>query len=127
MAKNNFTKAVNSFFEKIKVTKTFRRKSEMCSGDAFLVTVTYNGKSCRFMFHDNYRNESSKEEILYCLLSDAEAFDYSLNYGDFAYVYGYKLCTKARKAYNGCKRQSERLHKLFTDEEIALLSMIVNE
>lgn len=125
MAKNNFTKAVNSFYDKIHVKKTYLTKSDMCTGNKYRVTVYYNGKRCSFTFHDNYMNKSKKKELLYCLLLDAQAFDYNMDIYDFASSFGYKQCRDAEKAYAGCKRQSERLHKLFTDEEIALLSMIV--
>lgn len=128
MAKtNNFTKAVNSFFDKIHVKKTYLTKSDMCTGNKYRVTVSYNGKRCSFTFHDNYMNKSKKKELLYCLLLDAECYENSIDIYDFADAYGYKHTAEAEKAYAGCKRQYERLHKLFTDEEIELLTMLVNE
>ena len=121
---NNFTKAVNSFIDKISCHKTRVGKSQMCSGDKFLVTLTYKGKRCSFVFHDNFRNASKKEDFLYCLYLDAEAFDNNIDIYDFADSFGYKGCKDAEKAYEGCRKQSERLHRLFTDEEIALLAML---
>ena len=127
MAKNNFTKALNSFYDKITWQKTYMGKSNMTSGNKYFITIYYNGKRCSFVFHDNYMNQSKKKELLYCLLLDAECYDESTDIYYFADAYGYKHTAEAEKAYAGCKRQSERLHRLFTDEEIALLSMIVNE
>lgn len=128
MAKtNNFTKAVNSFYDKITWQKTYMSKSDKTSGNKYFITIYYNGKRSSFVFHDNYMNQSKKKELLYCLLLDAECYENSIDIYDFADAYGYKHTAEAEKAYEGCKRQSERLHKLFTDEEIALLSMIVNE
>ena len=121
---NNFTKAVNSFIDKIHCRKTYLRKSTMTTGNAYLVTLTYKGKRCSFVFHDNFRNASKKEDFLYCLYLDAEAFDNNVDIYNFADSFGYKQCRDAEKAYEGCRKQSERLHKLFTEEEIALLAML---
>ena len=58
---NNFTKAVNSFIDKIHCRKTYLRKSTMTTGNAYLVTLTYKGKRCSFVFHDNFRNARRKK------------------------------------------------------------------
>lgn len=127
MAKNNFTKAVNSLFDRIGCQKTYMSKSDMCSGNKYFITISYKDKHIGFVFHDNYLNQSSKKDFLYCLIDDARAFENCRNLVEFMREFGYTEASKARKAYNGCMKQSERLHKLFTDEEIALLSMIVSE
>ena len=121
---NNFTKAVNSFIDKIGFQKTYMDKSMMCSGNKYFITLSYKGQRASFVFHDNYLNRSTKQDIISCLVSDAKAYEQALDLYDFCCEFGYMDRQKARKAYEGCRKQSERLHRLFTDEEIALLAML---
>ena len=126
---NNFTKACNKLLDRIICLKEDLGKSEKTSGNAYKISLYY--KRCKvqrqisFVYHDNYKNESSKKDFLYALISDAEAYEMAENYGDFAYSYGYKLGPESRKVYNGCKKQYKLLHWMFNEEEIRLLSMIV--
>lgn len=108
----------------IKCTKNYAGKSDMCSGDKFRVTLTYKGKRCSFVFHDNYKNASKKKDFLYCLYLDAMAYEQSRDVFEFAREYGYADWKEARKPYSACKAQSERLHKLFNEAEIDILSEI---
>ena len=121
---NNFTKAVNSFIDKISCHKTRMGKSEMTSGNKFHITLMYKGKRCSFVFHDNFRNASKKEDFLYCLYLDAQAFEGVEDLREFMNEFGYTDFKKAGVVYSKCAKQSERLHRLFTDEEIALLAML---
>ena len=121
---NNFTKAVNSFIDKIHCRKTYLRKSTMTSGNAYMVTLSYKGKRCSFVFNDNYGNASDKEDFLYCLVLDAQSFEGVEGLKEFKNEFGYNSYREAGKAYSACCRQSLRLHRLFTDEEIALLAML---
>lgn len=93
-------------------------------GGAYRVTLTYKGKQCRFMFFDNYYNCSYKPDFLYCMYNEAWWYEGSQNVYDFARQCGYEDMDKARRAYKACKKQSERLHKLFNAEEILILSTI---
>ena len=43
---------------------------------------------------------------------------------EFARQLGYNDMNEARRAYNSCKKQSERLHRLFNSTEIDILSTI---
>lgn len=123
---NNFTKAVNSFIRKIKCKRTCLGWSHMTTGHAYRVTLTYKGKKCSFVFNDNYKDASKKEDFLYCLVLDAQLYENSTSFEEFKEEYGcgYRIDEFARRAYNSCRKQSERLHRLFTDEEIALLAML---
>jgi hypothetical protein len=108
----------------------------MCSGNKYLVTIEYNNKKVSFNFHDNYMNKSDKEEFIYCLISDSSCYESTINYDDFCSCLGYEPYEEksyypysgynkvARAAYNGCKKQYERLHKLFTVDEIEKLQVI---
>ena len=108
----------------IKCSKTRLGKSEMCSGDAFRITLTYKGKKAVFRFHDNYRNESDKSDFIRCLLLDAEAYENSRNAHEFMRDWGYSDFREAQQVYRDCEKQSERVHRLFNEQEIQVLSMI---
>lgn len=117
---------LNRLLSMIKCTKTYLRKSEMCTGDAYRVTLTYKGNRCSFVFHDNFRNESTKKDFIYCLVLDAQAYDNARDFYDFATEFGYDYTrdSEARKAYRACEKQSDRLHRLFNQQEIDILSEI---
>ena len=55
------------------------------------------------------------------MLLDSEAYENTADVTDFAFTFGYADYIKAKKAYQECKKQSERLRKLFDDNEIAIL------
>lgn len=99
-------------------------KSEMTSGNAYKVTLYYRGHRCSFVFNDNFENKSTKKDFLYCLVLDAQAYDNVSDAWEFARAFGYEYNAETRKLYSECKKQSERLHRLFNDTEIDLLSTI---
>lgn len=110
--------------ENIKCTKSYIGKSEMTSGNAYRVTLTYQGKSIWFIFNDNYLNKSNKRDFVYCLLSDAQAYKYAENVCDFADEFGYDRAdySKVNKIYQACKKQYDRVCKLFTSTEADILN-----
>lgn len=108
----------------IKCTKTYIRKSEMCSGDEFRITLTYKGKKAVFRFHDNYLNKSDKSDFIRCLLLDSEAYENARNIYDFMSDFGYENIREAKRIYKACENQSERVHRLFNEQEIQVLSTI---
>ena len=111
----------------IKFTKTNIGRSQMTSGDAFRVTLTYKGKRCSFIFNDNYLNNSTKEEVIDCLLLDAEAYSNSRDFADFALEFGYNDDSMtAYKIYNAYKKQAEKVKRLFTAEEVQQLREEIN-
>ena len=83
-------------------------------------------KTYTFPFFDsvaNYRKNKrpSKYDILACL----DTYDYISDIRDFALEFGYDIENKETgKTYNACMRQSEKLHELFTDEELEMLAEI---
>ena len=104
---------------KIKFTKTNIGRSTLTSGDAHRITLTYNGRRCSYIFNDNFHNDSTKEEIIDCLLMDADAYNNSRNFEDFAEEFGYSADSiKAFKIYQACKKQAEKVSRLFTNEEV---------
>lgn len=120
----NLTQTQKELLDEINTTKTYIGKSEMTSGNAYRVTMTRNGKSIGFIFNDNIYNESDKNDFIYSLLSDSQAYESTRDLTDFMNEYGYTDAKQARQAYNACKKQSDRLYKLFNTTEIETLEKI---
>ena len=115
---------LNRLLRSIKVRKVYAGKSEMTSGNKYYVFISHGGHWCKIIFNDNFKNDSTKKDILWCLYLDAQAYDNASDYMQFAYEYGYKDWSEAQKVFKELKKQSERLHRLFTDAEIEMLSNI---
>ena len=112
----------------IKCTKTYTGKSNMTSGNSYRITLTYKGRKCSFIFNDNYLNESGKKDLVQCLLMDAEAYNNARDFEDFALEFGYNADSiQAYKIYKACKKQAEKVSRLFTSKEIEQLFMEVEE
>lgn len=109
--------------EMVKANKVCLRKSNKTSGNEYSVVLKYCGNSITMLFHDNYKNESGKDEFLYALLMDAMTYENCFNLADFMDELGYDYDQRkeAEKAYKACERQYHKLHRLFTKEEIELL------
>ena len=88
--------------------------------------LTRGHETYSFPFFDSVANyekdeEPSKYDILACL----DTYDYISDIEDFASEFGYDIEDKeTEKTYNACMRQSKKLHWLFTDEELEMLSEI---
>ena len=84
------------------------------------------GKSYSFPFFDsvaNYEKDErpSKYDVLACL----DTYDYIQGIEDFVLEFGYDIEDKeTKRIYNACMKQSEKLHGLFTDEELEILAEI---
>lgn len=117
---------LDALLKRVKCKKTYLRKSDMTSGNAYRVTLSHNGETCSFIFNDNFENKSTKRDFLYCLYLDAMCYDSTRDVYAFAneYGYGYERMSEARKAYHACEDQYTRLHRLFNRAEIELLSTI---
>lgn len=104
----------------VKANKICMGKSTQTSGNEYSVVLKYNGNSITMLFHDNYRNESGKDDFLYALLMDAMLYEDYPNLADFMGELGYDYDQRkeAEKAYKACERQYKKLNKLFTEEEI---------
>lgn len=115
---------LNELLTKVKMIKKYVGKSHMCSGNEYKVVLSHKGKWVSFHYHDNFKNKSNIKDILYCLWLDATCYEESSDYCVFARMFGYDDMNEAKRIYNACKKQSERLHKLFSAEEIDILSTI---
>lgn len=120
----NLTQEQKKLLNEINTTKTYIGKSDLTSGNAYRVTLTRNGVKIGFIFNDNIYNESDKNDFIYLLLRDSQAYEYTCNFADFMNEYGYTDAQKAKQVYNACKKQSERLRKLFNSTEIETLEKI---
>lgn len=118
------TQEQKNLLNEINTTKTYIGKSDLTSGNAYRVTLTRNGVKIGFIFNDNIYNESDKDDFIYSLLQDSQAYEYACDFADFMNEFGYTDAKQARKAYNACKKQGERLHKLFNTTEIKTLEKI---
>ena len=109
--------------ERIKMSKTYIGKSGMTSGNEYRIYLSYNGKKCSFSYHDNYLNKVEKSNVIYCLLMDSMAYENSENFDDFCNEFGYmaSLINATLKAYKGCKRNYDKVHRLFSETEIEIL------
>ena len=107
----------------VSANKVCLGKSKETSGNEYSVTLKYKGGCISMLFHDNYKNESGKDDFLYALLMDGLAYENCYNLADFMDEFGYDYDDKdkATKAYRACERQNKKLHRLFNFEEIQQL------
>lgn len=120
----NLTTEQKNLPDKINTTRTYIGKSDCTSGHAYSVTLTRNGVKVGFVFNDNIYNESDENDFIHSLLSDSQAYESTRDLADFMLAFGYDNIPQAKKIYDACKKQSERLHKLFNDTEIETLEKI---
>lgn len=120
----NLTTEQEKLLSEINSTETYIGKSNFTAGNAYRVTLTRNGVKVGFIFNDNIYNESDKNDFIYSLLSDSQAYENARDLTDFMNEYGYTDEKQTKRVYNACKKQSERLHKLFNDSEIKTLEKI---
>ena len=103
-----------NIIDKIKITKKLLGKSNITEGNKYLIKISYNGKNCYMIYNDNYKNDSTKKDILFAFVSDARVFaDYGDNLDYFASCFGYNDYNEARQVYFGCKRQLKKYNRLF--------------
>ena len=83
-------------------------------------------KTYTFPFFDSAANyEKDERPTAYDILACLDTYDYIQGLEDFASEFGYDIEDKeTKRTYNACMRQSEKLHNLFTDEELETLSEI---
>ena len=117
---------LNALLSRIKFSRSYVRKSSMTSGNEYNIFISYNGHWAWFTFHDNHENKSTLRDWLYCLVLDMNAYEFSRDEWEFAREYGYSYedMSKARKAYRACEKTAEKLHRLFTEAELDILSEI---
>lgn len=99
--------------------------------NTYKVTIRYNGHQYSTTYTCNCREIVKKINVLDCLLMDADSYDCYDCIEDFASEFGYDLYTyedrkQANEVWNGCKRTSKALHRMFTTDEIMELVDDIN-
>lgn len=120
----DLTQEQKTLLNEITTTKTYIGKSDITSGNAYRITLTRNGVKIGFVFNDNIYNESDKNDFIYSLLRDSQAYEYAGGLIEFMTAYDYDNEQQAKHIYNECKKQYDRLHKLFNSTEIEMLEKI---
>lgn len=108
--------------DEVKMTKKCLGKSPMTSGKMYRIYLSYNGKKCSFVYHDNYLNEVKKTDVIYCFCMDARAYLDSENFEDFCNNFGYDIDSrKALETYKACRKQAEKCARLFSENMVKTL------
>ena len=82
-------------------------------------------KTYTFPFFDSVANYISGERpTKYDVLACLDTYDYIDGLQDFMNDFGYEYSEETIKTYKACMKQSEKLHGLFTDEELEELNDI---
>jgi len=99
----------------------------------YVVTVSYKGKSAKFTYGtslaDSYDHiKPKKSYILETIVSDFYyTKDYYPTYEDFAKEFGYdEDSIKGLGIYKKCLIQGEKIHRVFSEDDIKILSEEVN-
>lgn len=94
----------------------------------FDVKITYNNKYMTTQYQCNtaYKN-AMKKDILYCVLSDSNAYEYAQDIDDFQQEFGYEKASELLKAFNGCKEANKKIHELFNGKELKELETIFQD
>lgn len=113
----------------LKAKKQLKGKSPMTSGNKYQVTIERkdNGKKISFVYHDNYKNESKLNDFMYAIISDMRAIEYCDTIKDFMKEFGYDSYEEAKKIFNGCETNGNKLKSMFTIEEIVTIEEELNE
>lgn len=94
----------------------------------FDVVVDYKGKRYKtdYQCNTSYSDDIEKD-IIYCLLRDAESFEFCQDIDDFSREFGYDKVSDCLKAFNGCKRTYKAFKRMFSDEELEELKNIFED
>ena len=111
---------------KIKVLNSKVVSGQYGNHKQYYLQLVYKNNKYNFNFFDsvyNYQNniKLDKQNALYCVLMDCQAYDDYANIQDFADAFGYEKIKDLLKAYNGCKKTSEALHNIFDNDELEQL------
>ena len=121
-----------ALLESVKTTKTNKGKSKMTAGDKYEIKMTHNGKTICFVYNDNIYNKGDKNDFLYALLVDADAYESTKNTFEFCQAFGYdwnnkEERNKADEILTACCRNADKLQKLFTSAELDMLHNIFED
>ena len=99
-------------------TKTFSRRHTR-----FDIVIAYKGRRLKFDYQCNLGYcEPNKKDCLYAILSDSWAYEDYDDIDDFQGAFGYEKASECLRAYNGCKKAYQKVHYVFTDDELSVLN-----
>ena len=96
--------------------------SDRLTHDVYSVRIDRDGKSYRFPFYQSaWCTDNGERPDTYDVLSCLEKDCYCTDAWDFADEYGYSVRSRSdfervTRIYNACKKQAEKLHRLFGEE-----------
>lgn len=117
----------------MEITKTLLKCDKYFPDDKearniYRITIVNNGKRVSFKFGDSIANTQEHKplddySVLACVKGDYFITkEYYSTFEDFADEFGYARDSRqAEKIYKQCLKQAEKLHKVFTQEEIEKL------
>lgn len=117
----------------MKITKTLLTCDKYFPGDKeirniYRVTIANRGQRISFKFGDSIANTQEHKalddySILACVKSDYYTDEKRFpTFKDFADEFGYDRDSReAEKTYKRCLKQAEKLHRVFTPEEVEKL------
>lgn len=93
----------------------------------YKVTISNGNTPFSKVFYDSIYNTQRGERsddfnILYCIVSDAQAVDYCDTVEDFMNEFGYSYEDKPKKIFNACMRTHDNLTNTFGEKGYSLLS-----
>ena len=121
------TKKQKALLESVKTHKEIKGKSKLTAGLEYIAEITHGKKFIFMAFHDNIHNKADKSDFLFALLSDANAYKYARNLGDFMAEFGYEDEEQAKEIFDACKIQYKKLKYLFTEKQIEQLEAIFED
>lgn len=90
------------------------------------IRLSYREKTLITDYQCNKKTKPTKEDVLSCLLSDMMSYDDYNDIDEFQETFGYDKVSECLKVFQGCKENSERMHSMFTNEELDELDHLVN-
>lgn len=106
----------------LKWSASYVGKSDMTAGNEYIIRLKRNNFSCATKYHTNINDTLCIDDIMYCLLSDSNAYEFSRDEHEFMREFGYKSLNEAIKAYNACRKTYMQLRELFTQAELNALN-----
>lgn len=101
-----------------KVAENPKSKKFTNAHEIYNCSISYNGKKHSFEYQCNPKyNKPTISDVMNCLTSDSFYYEQSRDLKDFAEELGYSI-EEAKKPFKLCKKTSEALHRMFTDDEL---------
>ena len=126
---------------KMYVVRNSKIDGRMGCGLGYNVKLQVFNRTYNTVFNNSQASGCSvpdPEGIIYCILSDADCYNYSRDFRDFCNEFGYeeykedrygnyKENTEAKKAFNACKKSYEAINRLFTGEQLEQLREVFQD